>query len=127
MSKLGRIALAVLCIVPLFSVPAVVEAACHFTCPTTVYSTNIGGGPSNWGMANDCATAKAQLSSNLFGQADQHCVDLGWDGVCGVITEVYTSEGGANCFFNGTMIQIDGYANHRCGREVCIERDPLLQ
>lgn len=130
MSNLGRVALAVLCMVPLFAVTAAVkaEAGCHFVCSTTTYTTSPGGGnPSNWGMANDCGTAKAQLSSNLFNEADNHCLALGFDGVCGTITEVQTNPGAPDCIFNGTMLQADGYADHHCGREVCIDRDPLLQ
>ena len=126
MAKLCRVALALLCIAPLFSVTAVLakSTGCRFVCPTTTYSTSINGASSAWGIGPDCASARADLSSRLFDQADQHCVDLGFDGVCGTITEVITT----GCFFNSNIwaFQINGYAIHRCSHEVCIDRDPLL-
>jgi hypothetical protein len=144
MTKLCRVAFVALCVASLFSVtaawaaegtvanPAIGSEAplftpapelkgCTFRC-ISGFSTNIGGGPSDWGMGSSCAAAQSAFSSALFNRADANCYNRGYeDGVCGTITEVITT----GCYFNGTMFQIDGYADHSCGRTVCIEpKDP---
>ena len=79
-----------------------------------------GGGPSDWGQGWTCIEAQSAFSGSVFNHADQNCLNQGYDGVCGTIYEVMTS----GCYFNGTMFQVGGYANHSCGVEICIERDP---
>jgi len=92
--------------------------ACTYRC-VSGFTTAINGGPSDWGMASTCAAAQTALTNSLFNTADANCYNRGYDGVCGTVTQVTTTP----CYFNGTMFQIDAYANHSCLREICI--DPI--
>jgi hypothetical protein len=121
MAKLYKVVFVALCVAALFSGSA--SAACRFRCISGFTTSPGGGQPSDWGMGPDCATAQSAFSSSVFNTADNNCVALGYDGVCGIVYEVITSQGPNGCFFNGTMMQVDGYANHSCGREICI--DPI--
>lgn len=77
------------------------------------FSTSVNGGDSDWGMGSSCAEAQAAFSNAVNGKAQSHCDSIDSLGVCNV-TEV---KGG--CFFNGTMFQIDGYADYGCRQEIC--------
>jgi len=118
MSKICKGAFVALCVASLFSASAA-WAGCRFRC-ISGFTTAYNGGPSDWAQGSTCSEAQSALSSALFTRADNNCVDLGYDGVCGTITQVTTGP----CYFNGTMFQMSGYADHSCGVEVCIERDP---
>lgn len=141
MAKLRRVAFVALCVTSLFSFaaawadcigesPAVsIEPplftpapetklppdGCRTFCPTTIYSTQTPDGPSDWGMGSDCTAAQSALTTALRNRADQHCLDLGYDGVCGTVNQVTTTA----CYFNGTMFQVDAYATHRCAVSSC--------
>jgi hypothetical protein len=117
MSNRYRVAFVALCVASLFSGSAA-WAGCRFRC-VSGFTTSNQGGPSDWAQASTCSAAQSALSSALFTRADDNCWNLGYDGVCGTITEVMTS----GCYFNGTMFQVGGYADHSCGREICI--DPI--
>jgi len=40
---------------------------------------------------------------------------MGYSRRCGTVSQVTTSA----CYFNGSVFQIDAYANHGCGDTVC--------
>jgi len=147
MQKICRLAFAVLCMAALFAgtaawaaeggpvanpvvgaeaplfTPAPELKGCTFRC-ISGFTTAINGGPSDWGMGSSCAVAQSALTAALFDRADANCYSRGYeDGVCGTITQVTTTA----CYFNGTMFQVDAYANHSCGRTICIEKEPYQQ
>jgi hypothetical protein len=66
-------------------------------------------------MGSTCTEAQAAFSSSVRSKAQNDCSDIGISEWCN-LTEV---KGG--CFFNGTMFQIDGYANYGCRLQVCDE------
>ena len=117
MTKLYRVAfVALLCAASLYTGSA--AWACTFRC-ISGFTTAINGGPSDWGMGSSCTAAQSALTAALFDRADANCYNRNYDGVCGTVTQVTTTA----CYFNGTMFQIDAYANHSCGRTICI--DPI--
>jgi hypothetical protein len=66
-------------------------------------------------MGTDCYQAQAAFSNAVRSKAQNDCNGFGISEWCN-LTEVKGS-----CFFNGTMFQIDGYANYGCRIEVCEE------
>ena len=141
MAKLCRVAFIALCICSLFSVltwadggtasnpvvgpdvPLFIPApqnklpppgGCWYYCAGG-RTTAVNGGSSDWGMGSTCTEAQTAFSNAVRSKAQDDCTgsaDLGW---CN-LTEVKGA-----CFFNGTMFQIDGYANYGCRFEVCDE------
>jgi hypothetical protein len=85
---------------------------CRFFCLGD-YSTAVNGGSSDWGMGSSCEEAQSAFSGAVSSKADSYCQSIGRLWVCS-LTEV---KGG--CFFNGTMMQIDGYADFQCMEEIC--------
>lgn len=142
MAKLYRVAFIALCICSLFSVLAGADGGtasnpvvgpdlplfspapqnklpppggCRRWCAHGGFTTAVNGGASDWGMGSTCAEAQAAFSSAVRSKAASACYswsDFGW---CN-LTEVK-----GDCFFNGTMFQIDGYANYGCMVEICEE------
>jgi hypothetical protein len=88
---------------------------CRYYCIGN-FTTSVNGGASDWGMGSSCADAQATFNSALSSRAENNCINSGYLWACSV-TPVET----ASCFFNGTMFQVDGYANYKCMAEVCIE------
>ena len=118
MARQCKVAFIALCVASLFSASAA-RAGCRFRCISGFTTSSSYGGPSDWGMGWTCSEAHSSFSSSVFNTADQNCLNRGYEGVCGTIYEVMTTA----CYFNGTMFQVSGYADHSCGREVCI--DPI--
>jgi hypothetical protein len=141
MAKLYRVAFIALCICSLFSVlawadggtasnpvvgpdvPLFIPApqnklpppgSCWYPC-VGGRTTAVNGDSSDWGMGSTCAEAQAAFSSAVRSKAQNDCDSTGDFGWCN-LTEV---TGG--CFFNGTMFQIDGYANYGCRVQFCEE------
>jgi hypothetical protein len=147
MSRLYRVVCMTLCLVSLFSLGVATKAwadggtasnpvvgsdlplfnpapqnklpppgGCRTWCALGGFTTAVNGGASDWGMGATCAEAQAAFSSAVRNKAANGCSNwpesLGW---CN-LTEV---TGG--CFFNGTMFQIDGYANYGCLVVICEE------
>lgn len=139
MAKLYRVAFIALCLCALFSVVAWADEVtpanpvvgpdlplfspapetksppdgCGHYCIGN-FTTAVNGGASDWGMGSSCTDAQTALNSALSNRAESNCINAGYLWVCSITTVV---TGG--CFFNGSMFQVDGYANYKCMAEIC--------
>ncbi|MDX1997612.1 MAG: hypothetical protein SF066_07810 [Thermoanaerobaculia bacterium] len=90
-------------------VPEVLETAACWSCSGN-YTTSPGGGAaSHWGKGSSCTAATNDFNNQTFTAATTSCYGLGAEYACSV-SRVVT----AACFWNGSMYQVDGYANYRC-------------
>ena len=99
----------------LIPAPEAKIGGCHIVCESGFTTSPGGGQPSDWGMASDCTAAQSALTSALATRATNNCLNMGYDRRCGIVTQVTTT----GCYFNGTMFQIDAYADHSCGYTIC--------
>lgn len=89
--------------------PEPIETAVCWSCAGS-YTTSPGGGAaSHWGMGSSCSAAQTDFNSQTGSAANQVCWGEGAEYAC-AISRVVT----AACFWNGSMYQIDGYANFKC-------------
>lgn len=115
MARLYRAVCMTLCLTALCSVMtwASPPDGCRNYCLGN-FTTSVNGGASDWGMGSSCTDAQAALNSAVSNRAENNCTSVGYLWACSVTTVV---TGG--CFFNGTMFQVDGYANYKCMAEIC--------
>jgi len=69
-------------------------------------------------MGSSCSEAHDALLNSILYTAENACISRGYDGVC-TINFIIQSEGPDGCFFNGTMMQKDGFAYYSCQYTVC--------
>lgn len=75
------------------------------------YTTSPGGGAaSHWGMGSSCSTAQSDLTTQTRAAATSFCLSNIDDYPSCSLTVVVT----AACYWNGSMYQVDGYANFKC-------------
>jgi hypothetical protein len=74
------------------------------------------GQASAWGLGSSCSAAQADLTSQLWQQAENNCLNLGHDGACSVTTVVTGA-----CWWSAAYGKyvVDGYANHKCAVTLC--------
>lgn len=117
MARLYRAVCVALCLTAVFSVMALAlpPDGCRLFC-SGGHTTAVNGGASDWGMGSTCTEAQTAFSNAVRSKASSYCAGLDPEalGYCN-LTEVITG----GCFFNGTMFQVDGYANFGCRFYVC--------
>jgi hypothetical protein len=90
-------------------VPETLETAVCWSCSGT-YTTSPGGGAaSHWGKGSSCTAATSDFNTQTFNAANFVCYGFDAEYACSV-SRVVT----AACFWNGSMYQVDGYANFKC-------------
>jgi hypothetical protein len=89
--------------------PEAIETAVCWSCSGS-YTTSPGGAAaSHWGKGSSCTAAQNDFNSQTGSAANQTCWTLGAEYACSVARIVT-----AACFWNGSMYQVDGYANFKC-------------
>ena len=91
-------------------VPEPIQTAVCIACGGSYTASPGGGAASHWGMGSSCTTAQSDLTAQTRAAANEYCLynvdDYGSCSLSVVVT--------AACFWNGSMYQVDGYANFKC-------------
>lgn len=98
---------------PLFTpAPETKAPPCHFC--GGGFTTSWGGAPSHWGHGPDCASAQADVRSQLLAFINDDCQNYGTAGRCS-FQVVYT----CSCYQEGGQWVVDAYANYGCWVYFC--------